>query len=57
MSKEVIDTYLFQAFARPQQQQHGRGLGLHIVKSVIDQSGGEVDVKSTPGEGSVFIYV
>ena len=32
----------------------GRGVGMDVVLSNIDQIGGSVDVKSIPGEGSIF---
>ncbi|MBN9582119.1 MAG: hybrid sensor histidine kinase/response regulator [Afipia sp.] len=33
----------------------GRGVGMDVVRTNIDQIGGTIDVKSVPGEGSSFI--
>lgn len=34
--------------------QRGTGLGLSVVRGVVDEAGGAVDVRSVPGQGSCF---
>jgi len=58
MSKEFQDK-MFEAFTQEDttsitRLSHGTGLGLSIVKKLIDLFGGEISVKSAPGEGSKF---
>lgn len=40
--------------ADPSRAQEGNGLGLALVKKVIDRLGGEISVKSEQGKGSTF---
>jgi signal transduction histidine kinase len=51
---------LFQEFYRSDRAKAsgeiGTGLGLSIVKEIIDHYGGEIDVDSTPEEGSCFTF-
>ncbi len=50
--------YIFQAFRQVNQTKtrpyQGTGIGLAIVKDLLDLMGGAIDVESVPGEGSTF---
>ena len=50
--------HIFEPFYRGRfalnQQIHGNGLGLSLVKRIAEAHGGRVTVKSAPGEGSTF---
>jgi signal transduction histidine kinase len=54
---------LFQAFTQGRNNAEGvfgggkgTGLGLHICKSIIDQHGGRIEVKSAPGQGTRIAF-
>jgi PAS domain S-box-containing protein len=49
--------YLFERFYRTdeaKQMADGAGLGLSIVKGIIEQSGGRIEVESSPDQGTMF---
>ncbi len=60
MKKEDIDK-IFDAFQRFDESRNqtieGTGLGMSIVKQLLDLMGGTIDIKSTYGEGSEFSFV
>lgn len=45
---------MFTIFKRLHNHVEGSGVGLHIIKTIIEAYGGTVSVKSSVGEGSVF---
>ncbi|MBW7885244.1 MAG: HAMP domain-containing protein [Caldilineaceae bacterium] len=50
---------LFRRFVRggaPGSESYGLGLGLHIVKTIVDAHGGRVGVKDRPGGGTIFWF-
>jgi len=51
--------HIFDPFFRGQraldEQIHGTGLGLNLVKSIVEAHGGSIRVNSAPGKGAVFI--
>ena len=53
MTSEQLER-IFEPFYTTKEVGKGSGIGLHIVSSEMHKQGGEVTVRSTPGEGSCF---
>ncbi len=46
----------FRAKTKETQNIEGTGLGLHLVRNIVERSGGEMFFKSEPGKGSLFWF-
>ncbi len=46
---------IFEPFFTKREVGRGMGLGLSVSYGIISEHGGEIDVESTPGEGSTFV--
>ena len=59
MSKEYLPT-LFEPFSREHNTTTGKvggtGLGMAIVKKMVDLMGGSIEVDSEPGKGTIFTF-
>lgn len=57
MDLEANKDRLFGIFQRLHHHVEGSGIGLHLVKSIMEKHKGEIQVISSPGNGSTFTLV
>jgi two-component system sensor histidine kinase BaeS len=50
----VFDRFYKADASRRESSGSGSGLGLSIVKAIVERHGGRITVTSTPGQGTVF---
>lgn len=51
---ESAGKHLFKPFTRFTDREEGKGMGLYIIKNIIEKNGGFVKVQSSIGEGTTF---
>ncbi len=54
MDMSKVGKKLFKPFKRFNKQVEGRGIGLHLIKNMVEKNGGRIEVESKPGQGSTF---
>lgn len=60
MSEEFVREHLFQPFTQEKNDARtlykGTGLGMSIVKALLEKMGGSIEAESELGEGSTFVF-
>jgi two-component system CheB/CheR fusion protein len=53
MAKDRLD-FIFNVYHRINPDMEGQGVGLYLVKKIVDAAGGKIEVESEAGKGSAF---
>ncbi|MEO5563138.1 MAG: HAMP domain-containing sensor histidine kinase, partial [Chitinophagaceae bacterium] len=54
---DTVGNKLFQPFTRFSNSSDGSGIGLYLIKNIVERNGGKIDVESRPGEGTTFRFI
>jgi signal transduction histidine kinase len=54
MDIEKVHDRVFQLFKRFHKNVEGKGVGLYMVKTMIEELGGSIEVESKPNVGTTF---
>ncbi len=57
MDLSTIGNKLFAPFNRFATGVEGKGIGLYLVKGMVEHNGGSVSVQSEPGKGTIFTFL
>ena len=57
MDIDKIREKLFVPFNRFSSLQDGKGIGLYMIKGMVESNGGKANVESKPGAGSTFVFI
>jgi signal transduction histidine kinase len=56
MDLDLIKDRLFRPFTRFSSGSSGKGIGLYLIKGMVEGNGGTVIVESTVGKGTAFVF-